>query len=118
MSRPKRWSPLAMMGVVAIVFGACSGAASPTPTTSSSATTPSTVPASQPTSQAPYDGMVYPETGEAPCGTAPYTGELKKITAVDRLTVEFQLCAPDPAFELSGTTQCPWPCPVVAYDAT
>jgi len=98
MSRPKRWSPLAMMGVVAIVFGACSGAASPTPTTSSSATTPSTVPASQPTSQAPYDGMVYPETGEAPCGTAPYTGELKKITAVDRLTVEFQLCTPDAAF--------------------
>jgi peptide/nickel transport system substrate-binding protein len=98
MSRPKRWSPLAMMGVVAIVFGACSGAASPTPATSSSATTPSTVPASQPTSQAPYDGMVYPATGDAPCGTAPYTGELKKITAVDRLTVEFQLCTPDAAF--------------------
>ena len=40
----------------------------------------------------------YPETGEAPCGVAPYTGQLKKITAVDRLTVEFQLCGPDAAF--------------------
>ena len=96
MSRTKRWSPLAMLGAVAIVFAACQGAASPSP--SSSGTAPSTPPASQPTSQAPYEGMVYPATGEAPCGTAPYTGELKKITAVDRLTVEFQLCTPDAAF--------------------
>ena len=42
--------------------------------------------------------MAYPETGEAPCGTADYTGILKKITAIDSGTVEFQLCAPDPAF--------------------
>ena len=41
---------------------------------------------------------VYPATGEAPCGVAPYTGQLKKITAVDRLTVEFQLCGPDADF--------------------
>ena len=25
----------------------------------------------------------YPETGDAPCGVAPYTGNLKKITAID-----------------------------------
>ena len=37
-------------------------------------------------------------TGDAPCGTAPYTGEFKKITAVDAKTVEFQLCTPDVAF--------------------
>ena len=42
--------------------------------------------------------MSYPETGEAPCGVAPYTGNMKKITAVDELTVQFDLCAPDPAF--------------------
>lgn len=97
MTRTKRWSPLAALGVVAIVFGACAGAASPSPT--SSGTTPSVAPPpSTAVSQAPYTGMVYPVTGEAPCGTAPYTGELKKITAVDRLTVEFQLCGPDAAF--------------------
>ena len=45
-----------------------------------------------------FTGMAYPETGEAPCGTADYTGILKKITAIDSGTVEFQLCAPDPAF--------------------
>jgi ABC-type transport system substrate-binding protein len=42
--------------------------------------------------------MVYPETGEAPCGQEGYDGSIKKISALDRLTVEFQLCAPDPAF--------------------
>ena len=45
-------------------------------------------------SAAAFEGSVYPATGEAPCGVAPYTGQLKKITAVDRLTVEFQLCGP------------------------
>ncbi len=96
MSRTTRWSPLAMIGTVAIVFAACNGAASPSP--SASATTPSTPPASQAASEAPYDGMVYPTTGEAPCGTAPYTGEFKKISALDAHTVEFQLCQPDVAF--------------------
>ncbi len=33
-----------------------------------------------------------------PAAVAPYNGILKKITAPDRLTVEFQLCAPDVAF--------------------
>jgi ABC-type transport system substrate-binding protein len=47
---------------------------------------------------AAYDGMVYPATGEAPCGVKPYAGNLKKITAIDALTVEFQLCSPDAAF--------------------
>ena len=57
-------------------------------------------------SEAPYEGMAYPASGEAPCGQteAPdathdkYTGQFKKITAVDALTVEFQLCSPDVAF--------------------
>ena len=55
-------------------------------------------PASQAASEAPYDGMVYPESGDAPCGTPGYTGSIKKISAIDRLTVEFPMCAPDPAF--------------------
>ena len=42
--------------------------------------------------------MSYPTTGDAPCGVAPYTGNMKKITAIDALTVEFQLCNPDASF--------------------
>jgi ABC-type transport system substrate-binding protein len=86
---------------MAIIVAACAAA-----TTSPSAGAPSEAPTSQaPASEAPqasanpnFTGQVYPETGEAPCGTEDYTGGLKKITAIDELTVEFQLCAPDPAF--------------------
>jgi len=42
--------------------------------------------------------MTYPESGDAPCGQEGYSGTIKKISALDRLTVEFQMCAPDPAF--------------------
>lgn len=99
MSRTTRWSPLAVIGTVAIVFAACNGAATPAPSASAaaSATVPS-APASQPASVAPYTGMVYPTSGAAPCGVAPYTGEFKKVSALDAHTVEFQLCAPDVAF--------------------
>jgi hypothetical protein len=91
---------LGLLASVVLVFGACGTAASPSPSTSAAASAPpASAPASQASaSEAPYDGMVYPETGEAPCGQDPYTGTIKKISALDRLTVEFQLCAPDPAF--------------------
>ena len=98
MSRTTRWSPLAFIGTVAIVFGACSTAASPSPTGAGPSTPAASAPASAPASEAPYTGAVYPTTGDAPCGTAPYTGEFKKISATGRLTVEFQLCTPDVAF--------------------
>jgi peptide/nickel transport system substrate-binding protein len=83
-----------------ILIAACSsGSPSSAPATQAPATQP---PATQAPTEAPsvaaYDGMVYPATGEAPCGVAPYTGNFKKITAVDAKTVEFQLCAPDVAF--------------------
>jgi ABC-type transport system substrate-binding protein len=50
--------------------------------------------------------MAYPADADAPCGEAEapdaehdkYSGNLKRITALDRLTVEFQLCNPDVAF--------------------
>ena len=98
MSRTTRWSPLAFIGTVAIVFGACSTAASPSPTGAGPSTPAASTPASAPASEAPYTGAVYPTTGDAPCGTAPYSGEFKKISATGRLTVEFQLCTPDVAF--------------------
>ena len=83
----------ALLGSAAII-AACTG------TTASPSAAPATEApsASAAVSEAPYDGLAYPADGEAPCGTAPYTGLFKKITAVDRVTVEFQLCNPDVAF--------------------
>src|SRR6187401_2241751 len=92
-SLPRRL--VALVGISAII-AACSGA------TPSGSTAPSSAPsASEPGASASgeaFTGISYPESGEAPCGVAPYTGTIKKITAVDKLTVEFQLCAPDVAF--------------------
>jgi peptide/nickel transport system substrate-binding protein len=102
MTRSPRWSLPALVASAAIVFAACGGAASPSPSAPASIA-PS---ASASTSAEPFDGTSYPESGEAPCGEAEapdaehgaYTGQIKKITAVDARTVEFQLCAPDVAF--------------------
>ena len=97
MTRTTRWSPLAVIGTVAIVFAACTPAASPSASGGIATGGPS-APASQPASEAPFDAIAYPADGDAPCGVAPYTGAFKKISALDAKTVEFQLCAPDVAF--------------------
>ncbi len=98
----KKWSlkGVAFAASLTIVFAACGGtAASPTTSSAPASTAPTAAPpASVAPSAAAFDGMTYPETGEAPCGVAPYAGNLKKITAIDALTVEFQLCNPDAAF--------------------
>jgi ABC-type transport system substrate-binding protein len=57
-------------------------------------TTPSPSASAGP-SVAPFVGMSYPADAPADCA---YGGEIAQIKAVDRLTVEFSLCAPDPAF--------------------
>ena len=96
MPRSRKWSTTALVAVTTIVFAACSGtSATPSPAASAAPTT-APVPTTA-ASEAPYAGISYPESGEAPCGTDPYTGQFKKITALDRLTVEFQLCYPDVA---------------------
>ncbi|MEO8208519.1 MAG: ABC transporter substrate-binding protein, partial [Chloroflexota bacterium] len=91
--RTSRSPVLALVATAAIIFAACGGAATDAPTT-----TPTTAPTTAPTDAPTFNGTSYPETGDAPCGVAPYTGNFKKITAVDRLTVKFDLCAPDVAF--------------------
>ncbi|HEY7131757.1 MAG TPA: ABC transporter substrate-binding protein [Candidatus Limnocylindrales bacterium] len=101
MSRSTRWSRLAPLGVVAILFAACSGSSSPAPSASSAAA-PSTAASEAPAasaSEAAYAGTSYPDTA-VDCASKPagYTGEFSQIKAVDRLTVEFDLCAPDVAF--------------------
>ncbi len=108
MTRSPKWSPrfAVLAATAALVFAACGS--------STTSTAPSVAPASEtPASQAPasasaeaFTPMVYPATGEAPCGQAAapdathdkYAGEFKKITAVDAKTVIFDLCNPDVAF--------------------
>ena len=91
---------LGLLASVVLIVGACGTAASPSPSVSSQAPASEAPPASQAAaSEAPFpEAMTYPESGEAPCGQEGYTGSIKKITALSRLKVEFQLCAPDPAF--------------------
>ena len=106
MTRSPKWSPriAVLVTTAALVFAACGS--------STASTAPSVAPASEtPASEAPasaeaFTPMVYPETGEAPCGQAAapdathsaYTGNFKKITAVDAKTVVFDLCNSDVAF--------------------
>jgi ABC-type transport system substrate-binding protein len=96
MTRSSRLSRFAaLFGCAAIVVAACGGAA---PSASAPGSAPASGAASPSAPAIDFTGIAYPETGEAPCGDGTYTGLMKKITAVDRLTVEFQLCAPDVAF--------------------
>ncbi len=90
----RRLSLLAMLAGTAVIVAACGGAATPSPSASEA---PSAAPSEAP-SEAPYEAMVYPETGEAPCGDENYTGQFRKISAVDAKTVVFDLCFPDVAF--------------------
>jgi len=102
MSRaPRSWSPrlAVVLAILAIIVAACGGATTSPSTATEAPSSEAPSSAAPPASANPnFEGMAYPESGEAPCGTADYSGIMKKITAVDELTVEFQLCAPDPAF--------------------
>jgi peptide/nickel transport system substrate-binding protein len=108
MTRSPKWSPriAVLVTTAALLFAACGA--------STASTAPSAAPASEaPASEAPasasaeaFTPMVYPESGEAPCGQAAapdathdkYGGEFKKISAIDAKTVVFDLCNPDVAF--------------------
>jgi peptide/nickel transport system substrate-binding protein len=109
MPRSRKWSRTALVAVTTIVFAACSGTSttpSPAATAAPTAAATTAPAATAAPTEAAYAGVSYPATGEAPCAQAAapdathaaYSGEFKKITALDRLTVEFQLCNPDVAF--------------------
>ncbi len=127
MAHQPRWLQLATAGLVAaFVFTACSPAAettpTPAPTTAPAATgnpTPATgtsapeTAAAGPTAYpspneqppAPAEGMTeYPNYGgDVDCANGtfnglPYSGNLKKISAPDPMTVVFDFCNPDVAF--------------------
>ena len=92
MTLSKRSPLLALVAVSAIIFSACGGAASSPP--ASVEPSPSAA-----ESVEPYDGLAYPADGDAACDDATKnSSEFKSIKAIDRLTVEFNLCRPDVAF--------------------
>lgn len=92
MSHRPRWLPLlALSAAAVIVFTACGGAASPSPSASQPAS-------ASPASVEPFDGAQYPEDGTSACGTEGYQGQVGLIKALDAKTVEFTLCGPDAAF--------------------
>jgi peptide/nickel transport system substrate-binding protein len=107
MTRSRRWSPrlAALFASAVIVFAACGGTASSS-APSASTGAESSAPSAAPESTEPFEAMVYPADGEAPCGQAEapdaehsaYTGNFKKISATDASTVVFELCNPDVAF--------------------
>lgn len=100
MSRSSRWSPLAILAIVAILFAACSGTSTTSSAPTSAAPTSAAPSSAEPSSAEPaYAGKSYPETA-VDCAAPPagYTGTISQIKAIDRLTVEFDLCSPDVAF--------------------
>ena len=98
MHRSPKWSPLAALAAtLALVFAACGGTTSSASPGASEAPA-SEAPSAEATEAAPFDGLVYPESGESACGTEGYTGQIGSIKAIDGGTVEFTLCAPDAAF--------------------
>jgi peptide/nickel transport system substrate-binding protein len=91
----QRSRALASWTVVVLVFVACATPPSLAPASPGASTTRTTLPAA---SGPPFVAGSWPAAGSAPCGQQPYTGELRKITAVDVRTVTFDLCSPDVAF--------------------
>jgi len=94
---PWRARLAALGAATAIVVAACGGAATPTPAPTTAAPTP------VPATAVPFEGTSYPTAAEVDCAGKtyngnPYTGMVKSIKAIDALTVEFTLCASDPAF--------------------
>jgi peptide/nickel transport system substrate-binding protein len=85
--------PFAVLLAAALLAGAC-GEAAPTPAPTAEVTPPPTAPPSE----GPFVPARYPEAGDAPCGAEGYAGTIRSISATDRQTVVFELCAPDPAF--------------------
>ncbi len=93
-----RWSRLAtLFAATAIIAAACGGTtASPSAAPATDGGTATTAPSTPPDTA--FEPMAYPADGDAPCGEAPYTGNIKRISATDERTVVFDLCASDVAF--------------------
>ncbi|HET7168472.1 MAG TPA: ABC transporter substrate-binding protein [Candidatus Limnocylindrales bacterium] len=107
--RPRLHPWLALGVVTALVVGACADSSvrpSGSPTDDARGGLDATSFPSAPPSSGPFVPMVYPVDGPAPCDEdaaadpshGPYRGTIRRITAVDPLTVTFELCDSDAAF--------------------
>jgi peptide/nickel transport system substrate-binding protein len=85
----RSWRSFSTLMVLGLVLAACTSGTSPSQAPSASAA------ASVAESMAPFVATSYPTAGPTDCS---YGGEFTQIKAVDELTVEFDLCNPDPAF--------------------
>ena len=93
---------LATLLLAAIMVGQACGEPSQ-PSGSEPASSQPSASAQAPASLGPFEPMVWPPDGAAPCDQvappdtehAAYAGMLRRIRAVDAGTVEFELCAPD-----------------------
>jgi ABC-type transport system substrate-binding protein len=96
MTRPSGRLPrfATLFAGVVLVAAACTPAASTAPSSA-----PATAEQTQAASAEPFTGTSFPETA-IDCNNRPenYTGQISQIVAVDRLTVEFHLCAADVSF--------------------
>ena len=90
---------LGLLASVVLVVGACGTAASPSPSACSPTGTvrAAGLAGGRIRSSVP-GGHRLPGRRRRPVRQEGYTGSIKRISALSRLKVEFQLCAPDPAF--------------------
>lgn len=84
----RRWRSFSSLMVLGLVLAACQGGGESAGPSGSAA-------ASVEGSRPPFTARSYPEGAAADCA---YGGEFSQIKALDELTVEFDLCFPDPAF--------------------
>jgi peptide/nickel transport system substrate-binding protein len=86
----RTWRTFSVLATMALVLAAC-----PAP-----AASPDDTPASEPaaTDETAFEAISYPEDGPAECRTDTNPTQISQIVATDRHTVEFHLCAVDPAF--------------------
>ncbi len=99
---PGRRRSATLLLAAALIGGACGEPSQP----SGSGTLPSQTAATAPASTGPFEPMVWPPDGDAPCDQldapdaahAAYGGAIRRIRALDTSTVTFDLCAPDAAF--------------------
>ncbi|MEA2654332.1 MAG: peptide/nickel transport system substrate-binding protein [Chloroflexota bacterium] len=110
MSRTPRWSlkASALGASFAILLAACGGGTASTAPSTAASTAPSQAASSAPSSSAAaFTAKSYPDAAidcanppkyTSGANTAAYSGIFKQIKALDRLTVEFDLCAADVAF--------------------
>ncbi|MDJ0791646.1 MAG: ABC transporter substrate-binding protein [Acidimicrobiia bacterium] len=95
MKRRNAWVILVL--VLVLVAAACGGTDDSTDTTEAEATTTTAAPeeSTTTTTRAPDPGF---EGAVLDAGGCDYGGSINTLTALDEFTVEFNLCAPNPAF--------------------